>query len=594
MNGRPMTEAQISQALRAHLPKRAQAGLHERILVAVDTTAQQRSMPSLLGALSDADPRARRRSLLIAAALLMALALATAAAAGALLLQRDVAPDLSLLPPADLQALPSPSPSAPSPAPTSSAVTSPAGVWIATGWMGTPRDRYTAVRLLDGRVLVVGGSDDERDTSAELYDPATGTWSPTGNMVHPDAGFPATLLRDGKVLVGDIRDDERGDPSSGAELYHPATGIWSSTGRLVITEEWLAGTTAMLLANGKVLVTGFHGSELYDPDSGNWTATGKMVTPRYNHTATLLPDGRVLVAGGDVPPDHATDSAELYDPDTGSWTATANLRATGNTRYDLITATHLQDGMVLVVRPSTAELYDPATGTWTATGDTSEPGISYRSATLLADGRVLVADARSDTPGAELYDPVTRAWTTAAPMLRSHETPAILLLDGTVLVAGGRDCQDGECVATGLAELYVPRGVSPPSLPAFPSPTPRPASSPTPIPTPFPPAAGPIPPDGRTWTVRVVNRSSKPATLFEAEEDETGIGRLCGAVTPNVVPPHATMNVTFLLPPKRVKTCWIWVNPAPGEGGSFFQTSDAPMKGEFLIQEGGQPGWSGP
>ena len=491
---------------------------------------------------------------------------------------------------------PSSTPSKPGPSaePTSSAVTSTTGVWIATGTMVTPRNGHTtAVRLPDGRVLVAGGADDENDTSAELYDPNGGTWSATGNMVHPYAGFPATLLRNGKVLVGD--DDNRSDPSSGAELYDPATGTWSSTGRLVITEEWLGGTTATLLANGRVLVTGFHGSELYDPDSGNWTAiSGKMVTPRYNHTATLLPDGRVLVSGGDVPPDHATDSAELYDPDTGSWTATANLRATGNTRADTITATLLQDGTVLVVRPSTAELYDPLTGTWAATGELPSPATAYRSATLLSDGMVLVplSDADAATPGSTatgLYDPGTGSWTTVAPMLWSHRTPAILLLDGTVLVAGSDDCLDRDCITTGSAELYVPRGVSPPTLPAIPSPTPRPI--PTPTPTPLPPQAGPVPPGARTWTVKVVNESSKPATLFMAEEGESGVARLCGNVTPNVVQAGVTVKVTFLLPPKRVTSCWIWVNPGPGGGGSFFQTSDAPMDGEFFIQEGGQAGW---
>ncbi len=105
MNGRTLTDAQISRALRAHLPDRAQAGLRERILYAAETTAQQRALPSFLGALSEADTFARRRSLLIAAALLVALALASAAAVGALrLLERDPVKDLSLETPADVQA----------------------------------------------------------------------------------------------------------------------------------------------------------------------------------------------------------------------------------------------------------------------------------------------------------------------------------------------------------------------------------------------------------------------------------------------------------------------------------------------------------
>ena len=102
MNGRPLTDAQIARALRAHLPAAAAPGLRERVLESAETTAQVRPFPSFLGALSDADPVGRRRSLAIAAALLLALALASAAAVGALrLLQRD---QLSLEPPADLPA----------------------------------------------------------------------------------------------------------------------------------------------------------------------------------------------------------------------------------------------------------------------------------------------------------------------------------------------------------------------------------------------------------------------------------------------------------------------------------------------------------
>ena len=105
MNGRPLTDAQISQALRAHLPEAAAPGLRERVFDAAETTAQLRSFPSFLGALSDADPVGRRRSLLIAAALLVAVAVASATAVGAWrLLQRDPIDKLSLEPPADVPA----------------------------------------------------------------------------------------------------------------------------------------------------------------------------------------------------------------------------------------------------------------------------------------------------------------------------------------------------------------------------------------------------------------------------------------------------------------------------------------------------------
>jgi hypothetical protein len=105
MNGRPLTDAQISRALGLHLPERAQLGLRERILEAAETTSQQRALPSFLAVLSDADPVGRRRNLLIAAALLVALAFASAAAVGALrLLERDPIHELSLEPPADVPA----------------------------------------------------------------------------------------------------------------------------------------------------------------------------------------------------------------------------------------------------------------------------------------------------------------------------------------------------------------------------------------------------------------------------------------------------------------------------------------------------------
>ena len=162
---------------------------------------------------------------------------------------------------------PSSTPSATAPNPSAFPLTS--GVWIATGSLGTPRSGHDAVRLLDGRVLVVGGAEgDENDTSAEVYDPVSGTWSATGSMLKPHAG-PATLLLDGRVLVGDIDEPGADNPVEGSELYDPATGTWSVTGTMV-----LGGfATATLLRDGKVLVRSDGGSELFDPDTGTWTAT---------------------------------------------------------------------------------------------------------------------------------------------------------------------------------------------------------------------------------------------------------------------------------------------------------------------------------
>jgi len=482
--------------------------------------------------------------------------------------------------------------------PTATPLTSPGGVWITTGTMGTPRGDHTAVRLRDGRVLVLGGSSDGSGvTSAELYDPLTGTWTATASMVNPGEGG-ATLLHDGRVLVGDLEGASPDDPTSGihgAEIYDPQSETWTATGKMVN-----GGVVATLLRDGKVLVTGNgelptgNGSaQVFDPTHGTWTATGRMINPRHSHAAILLPDGKVLVVGGHVVPDFPTDSAELFDPVTGTWTATANMHIP----RELINGFLQPDGKVLVLgssdgEPQSVELYDPASGTWTGTGDLSTPGTSHESATLLQDGRVLLTGYDNT---AELYDPATGSWSAAAPMLRPHGTPATLLLDGTVLVAGGSDCLGGVCVAAGSAELYVPAGVAPPPLPVFPTPPPPVIPTPTPRPSPYPPATGAVPPNARPWSVTVVNDSDQPVSLILAEEDgNDGIARLCGSVTPNVVAAETTMELSFLLPAKNVRGCSLLVNSVPGDLGGLFETSEAPMAGKVWITADGQIGWLGP
>lgn len=300
-----------------------------------------------------------------------------------------------------------------------------AGTWTATGAMATGRTTQTATLLSNGKVLATGGhvSAAGSTSTCELYAPAVGTWTATGPMATARGNHTATLLLNGKVLVAGGFNRNTGSAVFTAELYDPATGTWTSTGLLAAARNF---HTATLLLNGKVLVAGgapdavqfssLSSAEVYDPNTGTWTAIDLMSSARQGHTATLLPDGRVLVAGG-YNVGYFTASAELYDPATATWSATGTL----GTARGVHTATLLSDGKVLAARgnynslvaPTTvalagAELYDPATGTWTASGSLNAAR-STHVATLLPSGRVLVAagfyvNNNVQISSAELYD----------------------------------------------------------------------------------------------------------------------------------------------------------------------------------------------
>jgi hypothetical protein len=283
------------------------------------------------------------------------------------------------------------------------------GTYSATTPMLVGRASHSATLLQDGRVLVAGG---DGVGTAEIYDPTTATWTATGSMSGPRAYHTATLLQDGRVLVvgGAYDDGQFGSDRGDAEVYDPKTGTWSMAGTIPTP---VTGFTATLLADGKVLIAGGQTSdgagvttsEVYDPATNAWTVVGPMIHPRWSHTATLLPNGKVLVTGG---PSTGT-SAELYDPATRTWQATGS---TGAERWWGGSAVLLGDGTVLLAgggNPSTAnltdvEIYTPATGTWTET--TPLPASAANSsAVLLGNGDVLLTGvAWGGYQVTEIYD----------------------------------------------------------------------------------------------------------------------------------------------------------------------------------------------
>jgi WD40 repeat protein len=178
-----------------------------------------------------------------------------------------------------------------------------------------------------------------------------------------------------------------------------------------------------------------------------WTATGLLNTAREYHTATLLPNGTVLVAGGQNASGGTLASAEVYDPATGTWAVTGTMIA-GHSWH---TATLLPNGKVLVAGGATTEVYNPATGKWTASGP-FKTARSAHTATLLPNGKVLAAGGASgNLASAEVYDSATGTWTTTVSLITGRQWHrALLLPNGKALITGGYN--NGSTLSS--AEVY--------------------------------------------------------------------------------------------------------------------------------------------
>jgi len=254
-----------------------------------------------------------------------------------------------------------------------------------------------------------------------------------------------------------------------AEVFEPNSRQFVETGPMHTAR---LSHSAALLQNGEVLVVGgantidypamvFASAELYDPSSKSFSLTGSLATARSGHTASLLPDGKVLIAGGVDSMQQTLASAELYDPASATFAMTGSM----NMDRENHTATRLANGEVLIVGgyssttstvQSTAELYDPGTGMFTFTGamTTARDG---HTATPLTNGDVLIAGG-GDNDGnilatTEVYDPVAGKFSAAASMTTSRYGHfAALLSNGDILIGGGID-NAGSSLAS--AERYL-------------------------------------------------------------------------------------------------------------------------------------------
>ena len=339
--------------------------------------------------------------------------------------------------------------------------------------MTQQRSEHKAALLDDGRVLISGGftrTFNENGTgigevrflnSSEIFNPSAQSWTLTESMSEERGGHIAIVLPAGKILVAGgrtLRKDTETDELTviyhhSVELYDHASGQWSS-GEDMIESRW--NSTATLMKDGRVLLSGgedsngsLSTSEIYDPVTGLWSATGRMLNPRSGHSAVLLSDGKVLVVGG------AGDKVEIFDPQKGIWSAVSSL-SQRMTRQGMVL---MENGQIITAGGfgstgpvSTSELYDPDTQNWTRI-----PGMSVTrvgpSSILLGNGNVLVVGG-SRFAASDLYNPVAGEWISSGNMLhgRKNQT-ATLLQDGRVLVSGG---ERRDRVILSTVEIYSP------------------------------------------------------------------------------------------------------------------------------------------
>jgi N-acetylneuraminic acid mutarotase len=346
-----------------------------------------------------------------------------------------------------------------------------AGAWTRYEGLRTARSGHSATRLNDGRVLVAGGNTVE-GAENPVAEAEISARRALGVVAEPPpvfsrSGHTATLLATGELIVaGGTRG---GVPTERVEIYDPVSKRWREVAKMNSAR---AGHTATLLGNGKLIVIGGYGAagplktvELFDPSSGRWTVLPELSHARSGHTATLLHAGKLLVVGGySALGGTLPAQIEMLDLELGRWSMPSSLPALSGRHGH--TATILRNGNVLIAGGQGVNgsamvesyMYVPGTNSWESAGPMLVPRAGH-TASLLPSGRVLITSGldtgKKPVAKAEVFDPTRkywaeRAWTSAGNMKNALPgAAAVVLLDGTVLVTGVGS-------AGASAEIYDP------------------------------------------------------------------------------------------------------------------------------------------